>query len=365
MASPPLRWRPPQTPPDASVVSPSLLATWSSCRLRATFQRAPATAGLRKMGLRAAVGTVAHAMLEQRFRSQEAFASAWAAESERTYQKLRRVWAPAVPPRPCNWPGWALTKHQVAKRVVRDLRCELSGYSRTRERTQASLTTESADRLPTLPWRERWLEDGDRKLAGRPDLVDRIDGVLTVVDYKTGARDLTNERRDQLLFYAALVQATLGELPVRGEMWRTDGATQGFHIASAAVDDVVRRALLVRDEMNLTSGAQLESKANPGPDTCPYCPFRVACRPFIRAYRSDWVCGQVAVGRVAGVGRLGSQQYVDLEVLAPRWRPKRLRVIGVPQDAPSLGDTWALSDFEGVSETAFFRWNTLTWTWPA
>jgi hypothetical protein len=219
--------------------------------------------------------------------------------------------------------------------------------------------------LPTLPWRERWLEDGSRRLAGRPDLVDRIDGVLTVVDYKTGQRDLTDERRDQLLFYAALVQASLGELPARGEIWRTDGAAYGFSIENDAVDDVVRRALLARDEMNLTSGAQLEPVANPGPDTCPYCPFRVACRPFIRAYQPDWICGQVAVGRVAGVGRLGSQQYVDLDVLEPRWRPKRLRVIGVLQGAPSLGDTWAVSDFEGLSETGFFRWNTLTWRWPS
>jgi hypothetical protein len=58
------------------------------------------TRGLRRMGLRAAVGTVAHAVLERRFASYEEFANAWATESTRAYKDLKREWTPALPPTP-------------------------------------------------------------------------------------------------------------------------------------------------------------------------------------------------------------------------------------------------------------------------
>jgi hypothetical protein len=105
-------------------------------------------------------------------------------------------------------------------------------------------------------------------------------------------------------------------------------------------------------------------EATPGPQTCPTCPFRVTCGPFLQAYQPDWVCGHVVAGRVLSTGLLGIQRYLDLDIVAPRWRPRQLRLIGLAQKAPAVGQLWGVSDFEGVSETSFARWNTLTWMWP-
>ncbi|WP_327636126.1 PD-(D/E)XK nuclease family protein [Kribbella sp. NBC_00482] len=367
MALPELTWRPPQ-PPVVDHVSPSLLATWNKCHLRAGFQLDPATSGLRKMGLRAAVGNVAHAVLERRFGSQEEFAEVWAAESSRAYKRLQREWAPATPPTPQNWPAWALTKHQVARRVVHDRTGDAITTAQARRTASGqparSPTTEQVDRTPGLPWRERWLEDRVLGLRGRPDLVEHADGVLTVADFKTGRGDMTDDRRDQLLIYAALVQSSLGELPSRAEIRRADGSSQGFGIQSEAIDDVTRRAASARALLNDAAAGRRDLDATPGPGTCPTCPFRLACGPFLQAYQPDWVCGHVVAGRVQGTGLLGAQRYLDLDVLAPRWRPRQLRLIGLAQPRPAHGQLWSVSDFEGASAAGFARWNTLTWSWP-
>ncbi|MEU2701168.1 PD-(D/E)XK nuclease family protein [Micromonospora aurantiaca (nom. illeg.)] len=367
MAPPELTWRPPQ-PSVVGKVSPSLLATWKTCRLRVGFQLDPAASGLKRRGLRAAVGIVAHAVLERQFSSQEEFAAAWAAESSRAYEELARDWAPATPPAAQNWPAWALTKHQVAQRVVRDGAVGATAASRSRGsasgRRKQRPVAEPTGRTPMLPWRERWLEDAVLGLKGRPDLVEREGGVLTVADFKTGQGDMTDDHRDQLLIYAALVRSSLGELPARAEIRRPDGSTQAFGVRNEDVDDVARRASSARVLLNDAAVGRRRLEAAPGPDSCPSCPFRVACRPFLQAYQPDWICGHVAAGRVVGTGLLGAQRYLDLDVVAPRWRPRQLRLVGLPQQTAAPGQLWAVSDFEGTSATGFARWNTLTWRWP-
>lgn len=367
MALPELKWRPPQ-PQVVDHVSPSLLATWNKCHLRAGFQLDPVTRGLRKMGLRAAVGIVAHAVLERRFASREEFDDVWAAESSRMYGRLEREWAPASPPTPQNWPAWALTKQQVARRVVHDRAGDAIITPRAAQ-TAADQpvgfpATDQANRMPGLPWRERWLEDPVLGLSGRPDLVERTDGVLTVADFKTGQGDMTDDRRDQLLIYAALVQSSLGELPARAEIRRADGSTEDFGIRSDATDDVIRRAASARALLNDAATGRRRLEATPGPKTCPTCPFRLICGPFLQAYQPDWVCGHVVAGRVQGTGLLGNQRYLDLDVVAPRWRPRQFRVVGLAETAPAPGQLWSVSDFEGTSAADFVRWNTLTWSWP-
>jgi hypothetical protein len=373
MASPELTWRPPR-PSAVDLISPTLLATAGRCRLRAGFQLDPATSGLQRMGLRAAVGIVAHAILERRFGSQEEFAAAWAAESSRVHQRLAGVWAPATPPAPQNWPAWAITKHQVARRVVRDgagnAALSLRARGGAQGRPERFPAAGQADRRQGLPWRERTLEDQALGLTGRPDLVERTGGspggVLTVVDFKTGPaqRDMTSDQKDQLLIYAALVRSSLGELPLRAEIRRADGSAQGFNVRSEAVEDVLRRASSVRALLNEAANGRRTLEAAPGPNTCPSCPFRVACRPFLQAYQPDWVCGHVVAGRVVSTGLLGAQRFLDLDVVAPRWRPRQLRLVGFAWEPVVPGHMWGLSDFEGTSATGFVRWNTLARSWP-
>jgi hypothetical protein len=217
---------------------------------------------------------------------------------------------------------------------------------------------------PALPWRERWLEDESLGLAGRPDIVERVDGVLIVGDFKTGRAEMTDDRRDQLLIYAALVRSTLGELPSRVEIRHADGSAQGFEVQRNAVDEVVHRAATLRQLLGDAATGRGELEATAGTKTCPTCPFRVACRPFFENYQPDWISGHAVVGRVGGTGKLDAQAYLDLEVVAPRWRPKQLRLVGLRDQLPGLGQLVGLSDFEGASAAGFARWNTLTFTWP-
>lgn len=95
-----------------------------------------------------------------------------------------------------------------------------------------------------LPWREVRLVDPKRRLSGVPDLVERIDGLLTVVDYKTGLRrrGLEESHSNQLLLYCALVEYVLGELPARAQIRTASGDVIDVNVDPTSVSTSVSRA---------------------------------------------------------------------------------------------------------------------------
>ena len=95
-------------------MTPSLLSTVARCPARAGFERDPDRRNLRRHGLRAALGGIAHRALELRASGAE-FEHVWAAAAAEEYRRLALEWAPAVPPAPDRWPGWALTRARIKR----------------------------------------------------------------------------------------------------------------------------------------------------------------------------------------------------------------------------------------------------------
>ena len=109
MTAPPL-----PTPQFPQRITPTRLASFTRCPARSGFEQDSRTSRLQRMGLRAALGVVAHAMLE-REDTGVAFKEAWDEQVAAAYDKLRQNWAPAIPPSPAHWPGWALTRARLAQ----------------------------------------------------------------------------------------------------------------------------------------------------------------------------------------------------------------------------------------------------------
>lgn len=354
----------PQPKPVApSYVSATLLATYRACPLRAAYGADPRWRHLRRSGLRAALGTAAHAVAACAGTG-VAFDEAWEQETTKARTELAKQWAPATPPAVSNWPGAALTRAKLAK-----------GWESGRSQHGSTVLAGPLTKLgvheagvglhPPLPWRERWLQPDGSRLAGRPDLVERTDQ-LRVVDLKTGVwqRSMTETQRTQLLFYCRLVQLVLGELPTRAAVRTADGKDEEIKVLQNEVLEIESAALQALDDLQAAvHGAPLEGR--PAEDTCATCPFRVACGPFLEAYQPDWRCGAVRAGALVSVPTPGaSPPLAEADVLLPTWATGRMRLVGlpIPKDAQP-GEIWAFSDFEGHRCTAMARWNTVVAPW--
>lgn len=361
---------PPRLTPQAPRwITPTLLASYTRCPARAGFERDPAFTSLRRTGLRAALGQVAHAVLERRSDGM-AFQPVWDEETHKVQEKLATEWAPAVPPSPSNWPGWALTLTRVAVDWPGPTGTP-SDPSPSRSSLPAAGPQPAAwlrEREPgPLPWRERWLHDTHTGLAGKPDLVERKGGELRVIDFKTGLAqgEATEAQREQLLFYAGVVMSLLGELPSVAAIQDASGDLHSVPVTIDEVDAVRNRAQAALAELHDAAAGKSTLAARPSEDSCSICPFRIVCADFLNEYSAAWKCGHVRAGRIVDIGMLDNHEVVDVEVVSPAWAPGQMRLVAFPfpQDK-GLGQIWAFSDFEGPDSTGLARWNTLLAPWP-
>ena len=191
-----------------SYASASLLTTFLACPLRAAFALDPRWRHLRRSGLRAALGTAAHAVAA-RIGTGVTFDEAWDQETKRARDRLEKEWAPATPPSVLNWPGAALTRARLAKWWSSGSNPLASTALFTRDKPGGNAFEDGppAPGQPPLPWRERWLQPDGLGIAGRPDLVERTDH-LRVVDLKTGLRHpASTVPRDTGVWFWALSSA--------------------------------------------------------------------------------------------------------------------------------------------------------------
>lgn len=341
-------------------MTPTMLAAYSSCPARAGFTLDQAFSSLRRRGLRAALGLVAHGTLERRG-SGDPFDEAWEAEADRVRAMLIREWAPARPPAPEHWPGWALTKVRMRRAwAAGPVQDPLSA------RRAHKSPGPSSDGRRRLPWLERWVQDVTTGMAGRPDLVERASTGVEVVDYKTGLGQagVTAAQHDQLLFYASVVAAALGEVPATVAVEDARGARERFTVYD---DDLARIRTKATDALQMlressSSGRALEPR--PSEDACGVCPYRVACNGFLDTYGPDWRCGATRAGTVSAAWDLGSHLVVNMQVDRPNWASGPLQVLGLATERrPEPGEYWGFADLAGQGASAQARWNTSSWRW--
>lgn len=329
----------------------------SMCFWRVGFGRDRTTSSLRRSSPRASLGTVAHSVKRQ-IGDPRGFEAVWEAEVALQQAKLGAEWAPAIPPSPENWPGWSLTRTRMRKAWRRF------------ESSSPVVQTKPLEGggLPPLPWRERSLDHPNLPLRGEPDFVDRVDGKLWVVDTKTGLNqeDPTPSQRDQLLFYCALVEANLGEIPDIAAIETSRGERYSFPVDPTEVEKVVQQALAVLARFNAAAANEFsENLASPSAEDCGWCPFRPACGPFFQAYDKTWEIPHAVLFTVsaAHVGEQG--KIVEGVVQLPLWRAdQKFTSLGFPFPAlPSTGEAWGATDYVGRGDSAMAVWNTMIHRW--
>lgn len=125
--------------------------------------------------------------------------------------------------------------------------------------------------------------DVEAELAGVPfrGIVDRIekesDGIV-VSDYKSGkapSRRFSRPRLDQVLLYAAAVEATTGEMPVRARLLYLGQRTVGINVNRQEIETVTTQ-LADTWEAILTACTEDVFEPRPGP-LCGWCSYVSGC----------------------------------------------------------------------------------------
>ncbi|MEB3982525.1 PD-(D/E)XK nuclease family protein [Mycobacterium sp. 663a-19] len=336
-------------------ITPTALSGLTKCFWRVGFRRDPAMSSLDRWSPAGALGTVAHSVKRQ-FGDPRGFEATWDAAVATAQARLAAEWAPATPPSPDNWPGWSLTKTRIRK-------AWLGSKSGPVARTAAA----KDGFLPPLPWREIQLNHPSLPLAGQPDLVERVNGKIWVVDTKTGLSQAnpSSDQRDQLLIYCALVQANLGEMPAVAAIETSRCERYPFAVDPNEVKRLVERAVDMLDRFNSAADSFDESLASPSTEACGWCPFRIACQPFFQAYDETWEISHAVLFTVESADVREHGAHVEGVVQLPLWRTgQKFASTGFPfQPLPAAGETWAAADYVGSGSSAVAAWNTTTFKW--
>jgi RecB family exonuclease len=274
-------------PPNLTSLSPTMLNLLLQCGLRAAFEQDDSFRRWRRLTPRSALGIVAHRLMAEAYAGQfdahdqqgraALIEDRWDVLVRKQAALMDAAWAPAEPPVPRNWPGYALIK----VRLIRRLATQPSQQRRTAAARLEAIARPDAAKL-RLPLIEHRMEDPATGIHGTPDRVERVAGRLRVVDLKSGLhqQEVTHEQRRQLLLYAHLVEVTLGQAP--DDLIIVDISGHETRVPFDASDraEVVQLAQQAREAWNsaISSGQPPYSLAAPGPSACRWCPFRVACR---------------------------------------------------------------------------------------
>lgn len=297
-----LSWPEPKCEP-IGTTSYSQLARLQVCPLKAAYARDPETRHWDRGSTWSAVGNARHYLVEEveagRRAGLAAPSTAWIRARWDTLlsierDRLAQQWSPAGVPLVKQWADTIY----VRSRLARDL-----GGGRENgwpdpgtppppaEISSAGTFGEPSVLPPPASGKhlvELWLHDSRHELHGRLDRLENREGQLAVVDLKSGigssAEELAARHRDQMIFYAGLVQASYQQWP-QLELQPAAGPAVRLYYDSAEVEQQRAAAADERHDFNAAlAEGRLADTARPGAATCAWCPFQVVCP----ALASNW-----------------------------------------------------------------------------
>lgn len=296
-----LTWPEPRCEP-IGTVSYSEWARLRVCPLKAAFARDPGTRHWDRGSIWSAVGNARHHLVEEVEAETRAGltapSTAWVRARWDTLlsverDRLAQQWSPATVPPVKQWPDTVYVRTRLARDLgggdgdgwpdpaARPLVTESSGAGTFGQSSVPPLA-------PGTHLVEVWLRDPVHQLHGRVDRLEHRGGELAVVDLKSGigssAEESAARHRDQMIFYAGLVQASYQQWP-RLELQPAAGPDVAVPYGPAEVEQQREAAAQDREDFNAALAAgRVADAARPGAATCGWCPFQVVCP----ALTSNW-----------------------------------------------------------------------------
>ena len=258
-------------------LSPTLFATLKQCPLKAALGQAKAQRTTRSSKA-ALLGTIVHRVLERagsiKSESGDLRAEASAiwdqvvSEVERELQtsSLDKVLLPIK-----KWKKYFLLRERTVRR------CEEIASSRGSSETQVIAS-------------ERKFSSVRKGFTGKPDLIFRRANGLVIIDYKSvELSDDVQKRekqietwRQQILFYASIINAEFGEWAIGGEIRLLNKEVIPVEIDLQKVKDVRKEAQALQENYNakIETGVPHSELAQYSVEGCKFCEFKGTCNTF-------------------------------------------------------------------------------------
>ena len=272
--------------------SPALNEVLRACHLRAAFQNDPMFSDVRVLSTSAALGTIAHRLLEVSALGEfdavssnslsQAVAQKWDDLAATEAQKLGGLAMGLVPP-PLRWPGFSLKKAGAVRAATRIAESRLganSGFTRVGRGEPCQTQSEAR------------LEGQGGRLVGRIDLIRRTKAGTEIVDYKSGVvydidpsldgiREIRSSYVRQILMYLSLIHENEGRWPVKATIESLMDGPVNVEIRPEEVEKAVSDALALLNQYNFAA-SQGEVVGSPTPANCRWCPYKPVCSDFLK-----------------------------------------------------------------------------------
>jgi RecB family exonuclease len=347
--------------------SPSIGAALLSCELSVAFRLDDRFAFLNRPTPASALGTIAHELAEEvangRFDSvgTEDVAltlnRAWGAKLAFAEEELARAHPEGAVPAPRRWTGYEQTRVRILDLLAAELHSRLS----RRAGGVGSLQLE----VPLQP-------DGV-PLQGRADRVETSADGVELVDLKTGwtlPEELKPAHRQQLLAYAYLWHATHGVWPRRASIQRLDGTRLTFDVDPTEAEGAAAELIGALEKFNRdVEGGASRALASPSPESCRYCPYRPACRPFFESVNEEWGWYRKScLGIVTEIVGGRDAMRLELDLQGGNTSTSVANLVNVPRQlAPATGTVVAVVDAVPTRVEGDLRlvWDSTICTWSS
>ena len=258
-------------------LSPTLFATLKQCSLRAGLQQVKAQQTTRSSKA-ALLGTIVHRVLE-RANSMNGDSEDLRTQAEAMWDKTVEVVEEELRASPLDryllpisrWKKYFLLRERTVRR------CEEIASSHGISETQVIAS-------------ERRFDSTKDGFTGKPDIILRRANGLVIIDYKSAelSDDSQNHTekieswRQQVLFYASIVNAELGEWAVNGEIRLLNKKVIPIPIDPREAKDITQEARTLKENYNtkIETGVTHSELAQYSVDGCTFCEFKGACNTF-------------------------------------------------------------------------------------
>ena len=257
-------------------LSPTMCATLRQCSLRAGFRQARAQRTTRN--LEAPLGIIAHRVLEK-------------ASSMNTSSKDLRTQAEAIWDKTATEMETELQSSSLDRSLLPITRWKK--YYLLREHTirryEEIALSQGISETQVIA-NERKFNSVREGFTGKPDLILRKKNGLVIIDYKSAELSDDSEKREekikswrqQILFYASIVEEVFGEWPIDGEIRLLNKEVIHIAINSQEAMDIKQEAQELRNNYNakIASGVLHSELAQYSIDSCRFCEFKGTCNTF-------------------------------------------------------------------------------------
>ena len=306
-------------------ISPSIINSFNVCPKKAAYFLDSNFSELLKGSTSSSLGKIAHFVLADSnnlesqpnsIERQDWFNENWRKYEDQEFLSLQNDWNYAEVPKPMSWNKYHAVKSSVKYKV-------LEKHSHFR----GTGNVEKPDQIRVkFPISEKYLVNKNLGLKGKPDLIDKHNGVISIIDYKTGSltEDTLEDYSRQLHLYVILVEEEL-KLEIE-KLYIFGNTVEEIDLVRSRLPILQKEIVRILDNLN-----QNKFQAKPSLENCKFCSFKVYCEDFWKisfSFKADRPL--ILKGKVSQIHKTADSQYfsIDLNLVesVPKYDFKSIRL---------------------------------------